>query len=256
MLLEVLFGSLVGGTLGLIGGGGSALAVPLLVYGIGLETREAIATALLVVALAALAGATRHWVAGTLQLRIAVTFGIVGIFGSAAGAQFARLLAPPVQMTLFAVMMILAVGCMLKRPGHGKADESRLEGKQVSFTFRVVLAALAAGTLTGVSGLGGGFVVVPTLVFIVGLPIHKAIGTSLLVIVFNASGGVVSYASYVSLDMPTLIPFAGAAVLASVAGAFLSRYVRDTHLRSAFAIGLMLLGIFTIAKESLVIWSS
>ena len=78
MLLEVLFGSLVGGTLGLLGGGGSALAVPLLVYGIGLETREAIATALLVVALAALAGATRHWVAGTLQLRIAVTFGIVG----------------------------------------------------------------------------------------------------------------------------------------------------------------------------------
>jgi len=247
MILELLFGSLVGATLGLMGGGGSALAVPLLAYGLGLGAKEAIATSLLVVGLAALAGAVRHWQQGTVDLRVALIFGIFGSVGGGGGAQIARFLEPRVQMTLFAVSLIAASGIMLRHRTDPVSDAAQA----TRIGLRAVLAALGAGILTGVVGIGGGFVVVPALVFVVGMPMHRAVGTSLLVITFNALGGLMSYVSYVTLDTSVVVPFSVAAVLWAVAAAIRAREMDERKLRSAFAVGLVVIGVFTIVKEGL-----
>lgn len=247
MLILLLLGSLVGGTLGIMGAGGSTLAIPLLAYGVGLEPREAIATSLIVVALAATAGAARHWRQGTIDFRVAATFGLFGFLGSAVGAQAARFLSPKLQMTLFASTLILTATFMLAGKHPPEPNESRGSGATPPAT---ALAALGAGLLTGVVGVGGGFVVVPALVILGRLPMHRAVGTSLVVIVLNALGGIASYASYVTLAPSILVPFALAAMIAAVAGAMVAHRIGELRLRSAFAIVLIVLGVFTIARES------
>jgi uncharacterized membrane protein YfcA len=250
LILPLVFGLLVGATLGFLGGGGSALAIPLLAYGIGLEAREAIATSLVVVGLAALAGAIRNWYQGTVDVRVALIFGVFGFVGSAAGAQIARVLPPAVQMTLFAVSMLVAAVLMLRRssPPASQAAATR-------WGLKAVVAALAAGLLTGIVGIGGGFVVVPALVFAVKMPMHRAVGSSLLVIAFNASGGLLSYASYMSLTPAVVVPFAAAAIVAAVTGTILARQMEALRLQFAFAFALLAIGIFTIAREGLVLWN-
>jgi hypothetical protein len=250
MLLALLLGSLVGVTLGILGGGGSTLAIPLLTYGLGIEPREAIATSLVVVGLAALAGASRHWRQGTIDLQVALRFGILGSLGSAGGAQLARWLAPPVQMTLFALTLLVAAGSMLRPVAGARAGPGSWAGGA-----RNGLIAIGAGLLTGLVGVGGGFVVVPALVGVVGLPMRRAVGTSLLVIAFNSLGGLAGYLSYVRPTGSVWLPFALAAVLTAIGGAGLASRFEEAKLRSAFAVSLILMGIFTIAKESFDLWA-
>lgn len=246
MWVALLFGAIVGTSLGVFGGGGSALAVPLLAYGLGLDAREAVTTSLIVVGLAALAGAARHWRQGTVDGLVAMVFGVLGFVGSAVGAQGARHLSPSIQMTLFALTLIIAATLMLI---HDPAPASDTDSFRIS--LRTVLAAAGAGLLTGVVGVGGGFILVPTLVSVARIPMHRAVGTSLVVIALNALGGVASYASYVTVSATVWAPFALGAIVAAVGGAMLGRQIGEMRLRSAFAVGLILIGIFTIAKESL-----
>lgn len=245
MLVALLLGTIVGTSLGVFGGGGSALAVPLLAYGMGLDAREAVATSLIVVSLAALAGAARHWRQGTVDGMVAVVFGVLGFAGSAAGAQGARHLTPSAQLTLFAVTLIVAATLMLIHDGAPSTDTGAFR-----ISYRTVLAAAGAGVLTGVVGVGGGFILVPALVSVARIPMHRAVGTSLVVIALNAMGGVASYASYVTVSPEVWAPFALGAIVAAVAGAMLGRHIGEMKLRSAFAVGLILVGIFTIVKES------
>jgi hypothetical protein len=245
MLLAVVFGAVVGAMLGLFGGGGSTLAIPLLAYGIGMSPREAIATSLVAVGLAALAGAVRHWRCGTLDLGMAVAFGIVGAAGSALGAQLARALLPAIQMILFALVMIVAAILMLRHKDYPPA-----QGARKASGATIVLAALGPGLLTGVAGIGAGFVVVPALVGITGMPIHRAIGTSLLVIAFNAGGGIASYASYVTMDTAVLVPFSSTAIVAVVVATTLGSRIEEKSLRRAFSVMLILVGTLTVIREA------
>lgn len=246
MMTTLILGAIVGAILGMLGAGGSTLAIPLLAYGVGLEPREAIATSLIVVGLAAWAGAVRHWRQGTIDVRTAVTFGLSGFTGSAAGAQLAGFLEPAFQMTLFALTLIAAAVYMLgSSPLQGTAAPAR------PVSLPILLAGLGAGMLTGLVGVGGGFVIVPLLVFAAGMPMQRAVGTSLLVISFNALGGLASYLSYVSLATAVWFPFAAGAILAALGGAAASRHFGELKLRSAFAVGLIVLGVFTLAKEGI-----
>lgn len=245
MLEAALFGAIVGTTLGLFGGGGSTLAIPLLAYGIGLPAREAVATSLVTVGLAALAGAARHWRRGSLDPGVAVTFGLVGAAGAAVGAQLARALAPTVQMTLFALVVILAALLMMRPENSARERPPRAPPFPV-----LILAALGPGLLTGLVGIGAGFAVVPALVFIAGMPIHRAIGTSLLVITFNAVGGIASYVSYVPMDAAVLVPFAGGAVVTVLLATAWGAHIGEARLRTTFAWMLILIGAFTIVWEA------
>ena len=246
MVLAIVFGVLVGGALAFMGGGGSILAIPLLAYGLGLDPKQAMSTSLVVVGLAALTAATRNWKAGLVDGRIALTFGLLGTVGSALGAQIARILSPSSQMGLFGLTMVVAAVAILRRPS---VDTPQPASSPTGLSIPAAMAALVVGSISGIVGIGGGFIVVPVLVSVVGLPIHRAIGTSLLIIVFHAIGGVLSYASYVSIVTPVLFPFMLAAMVSASVGARLARGLGEFRLRSVFAVGLIILGVFTIVKE-------
>jgi uncharacterized membrane protein YfcA len=132
---------------------------------------------------------------------------------------------------------------MLRGPRHPPLR------KEAAGVLPTALAATGAGLVTGVAGVGGGFIVVPALVFVTGMPMQRAVGTALLVIVFNAVGGLASYSAYVSIDRTIWAPFAAAAMISAMAGTFLGRRLGEKRLRTVFAVGLLVLGLFTIVKE-------
>ncbi|HEU4439870.1 MAG TPA: sulfite exporter TauE/SafE family protein, partial [Methylomirabilota bacterium] len=168
---------LMGLALGTLGGGGSILTVPILVYVVGYEPKQAIGMSLAVVGVTAAIGAVGHHRAGNVRLRRAAVFAGAGVAGSAVGTRAATLVSGPVQLTLFAAIMVLAAGVMLRgaRPTD-IADPPSVPHRPL---LRTAIDGLGIGALTGLVGVGGGFLIVPALVVLGGLPMHQAVGTSL-----------------------------------------------------------------------------
>ena len=249
LIAALLFGALVGGALGLLGGGGSTLAVPLLVYGLGMEPRSAIASSLVIVGLAAAFGATRYWRSGEVDGRIAMAFGVTGAIGSAAGAQLSRFFPSQVLMIGFSLLVVIAAVFMFRNRGKATSRE-RKELHVIS--PKILLAGLGTGLLTGLVGIGGGFLIVPVLALMVGLPMRLATGTSLLIIFINALGGIASYGTYLSFDAAILAPFVIGAIVATIGGEALSRHMSAARLRITFASVLILVGGFTLAQQAYV----
>lgn len=241
--LGALLGLVVGLTLGLLGGGGSVLTVPILVYVLGLETAAAIAGSLAVVGLVSLVGAFRHGRAGRVDVPTAVWFAPPAMVGAYAGARAAAWIPGPAQLALFALVMLVAAAFMLRgRPDV--SDEGRRAGAAV-----VAVTALGVGVLTGVVGVGGGFVIVPSLVLLLRVPMKRAVGTSLLVIAFNAAAGFAGYAGRVTLPVPLLAGFGASAVAGILLGSHLVRYVKPAALRRAFAVFLVVVAVFMLVQN-------
>ncbi|MCA8922835.1 MAG: sulfite exporter TauE/SafE family protein [Planctomycetes bacterium] len=256
--IALALGAAVGLVLGLLGGGGSVLAIPLLTYGLGLEAKPAVATSLFVVGVAALVGSGFHARSGRVHFKVALAFGVLGGLGGLLGSQLARLIPGTAQLVLFAAIMLFAGVRMLR---HEPSEEGRDLGEEPAHEaaaatprasgWAIAAAALATGVLTGVVGVGGGFLIVPALVLLVQLPMRDAIGTSLLVIVLNAVGGSLGYLAYVSLDLSIALPFAlGAGALALVGGA-LSQRLSPRWLQVVFAVGILVMGVGMLLKEGL-----
>ena len=248
MTLPLLLGAIVGLTLGVLGGGGSVLAIPFLTYGLGLDPKPAVATSLGVVGAAALLAALLHARAGHLQWRVALVFGALGALGAALGSQLARLLPGALQLLLFAGVMLF-VGARMIRSAQDDEQEDAPADAPPALSPKVSLAALLTGVLTGVVGVGGGFLIVPALVFLVGLTTRQAIGTSLAVIVLNSAGGSLGYSSYVELDLRLALPFVLGAAGAGVAGSWLGQKISPARLRLAFGVGIVLVGLAMGARE-------
>lgn len=230
LVLGLLLSVVVGVTLGFFGGGGSILMVPLLVYVIGLAPKSAIASSLVVVGAASASGAAHHWRAGHVQLRTALWFGSAGMAGAYLGGRAAAHVDGTLLLLLFAAMMAgtaLAMWRGRRAPAAGAARPSRV---------RLLGQGLAVGTFTGLIGAGGGFLIVPALVLWGGLPMPTAVGTSLVIIVLNATAGFTGYLAHVRVD-PTLV--AGvtvAAIAGSLVGARLAHRVDPASLRRGFAL--------------------
>ncbi|MGE0712397.1 MAG: sulfite exporter TauE/SafE family protein [Planctomycetota bacterium] len=259
MTTSLILGAIVGLILGLLGGGGSVLAVPFLTYGLGLAPKPAVATSLWVVGAAALLAAVVHGRAGHVCARIALVFGLLGAAGAAAGSQLARQLPGSLQLALFAGVMLVAGVRMIRSPGgrnpggQGGEDEEQAadQASQPSaLTPRVALAALVTGVVTGVVGVGGGFLIVPALVFLIGLPMRKAVGTSLAVIVLNALGGSLGYLAYVDVELGTTLPFVVAAAAGGVLGGLAGQRVSPRKLRLAFGVGIVLIAVAMGGRET------
>lgn len=243
-LAAVALGFLVGLSLGLLGGGGSILTVPILVYVLGFEAKEAIAGSLAVVGLVALVGSWRHARAGQVEGRTAAVFGAVAMAGAYGGARGARLVSGEAQLVLFAVVMLAVAGFMLRqRPA---TTESRAAAPS---WVVVALAALGVGALTGVVGIGGGFLIVPALVLLLDVPMKRAVGTSLLVIFFNAAAGFAGYVGQVALPWGLLAAFGACAVAGIVAGSHLVHYVSPRVLRRAFAFFLVGVAFWMLVRN-------
>ena len=244
LYLALILGVIVGLVMGALGGGGSILAVPLLTYALGLEPRAAIAGSLLVVGVGALPGLVLHARAGHVRGWIGLGFGALGLAGSLAGSQLAKLLDERVQLVLFSVILFAAAWLLLRR---NKRDVE--ETYPPAGPLLVGAAGLGTGVLTGLVGVGGGFMIVPALALVAGLRFREAVGTSLLVISLNAVGGFSGYASYVELDLTRVLPLLAGALLGTGLGAAIAHRIPADRLRRAFAYGLLILATLMLTKE-------
>lgn len=251
-VLGLALALVVGLSLGLLGGGGSVLTVPIFVYVMGFETKQAIAMSLIVVGAASLVGAARHWRAGRVDLRVAITFGLIAMGASYAGARLARLVSGPVQLLLLAIVVCVAAISMVRparTDSQPSADVPVADAVNPLSLVRLVPVAIGVGLLTGLVGVGGGFLIVPALVLLGRVPIKLAIGTSLFVITMNCAAGIVGYLGHVTMPWGVVGMFTAVAIAGLVAGTHFVGIVSPAALRRGFAVLLMGVGTFVLAQN-------
>lgn len=247
----VVFGALlalvVGATLGLLGGGGSILTVPILVYVVGLDAHEAIALSLLVVGVTSVAALVGHARAGRVRFQVGLVFGATSMIGAYGAGQVAHLLPATFLLVAFGVMMLVTAVAMMRRGGSGDENVERVEPRLP--ILAIVAEGLVVGALTGLVGAGGGFVVVPALVLLGKLPMRTAVGTSLLVIAMNSFAAFAGHAASVSIDWPLAVVLTGAAVVGSVAGSAFASRVPQAMLKRGFAWLVVVMSLFVLMHE-------
>jgi uncharacterized membrane protein YfcA len=267
-LLASPLGFLIGLSLGALGGGGSILAVPALVYAAGQSPRGATATSLVLVGTAALVGMGTHWRAGRVRVGTGIFFGLAGIGGSLAGSALNRRLEPNLLLLGFSGLVLVAawrmlVGCpTCTKVGEAHAlDEQRpVSGSPVAVAVRarvdlttvtrVLAAGTAVGFLTGLFGVGGGFVIVPALALVMRLPMPEAIGTSLLVIAINSAVALASRMATTSIDWGITIPFTVAAVAGVTTGGRIAGRLDAQRSLRWFAALLVAVGAYTAIRSA------
>lgn len=244
--LTVALAVLVGVSLGLLGGGGSILTVPLLAYVAGMDAKEAIATSLLVVGVTSAVGAISHARAGRVQWRTGILFGLAGMVGAFVGGLLSRFIPGTVLLIAFAVMMIATAIAMLR--GRKKSAES-VEGEKSMPVGKILLDGVVVGLVTGLVGAGGGFLVVPALALLGGLPMPIAVGTSLVVIAMKSFAGLGGYLSAVQIDWRLAGMVTAAAVVGSLIGGRLTSLVDPDVLRKAFGWFVLVMSSVILAQE-------
>jgi uncharacterized membrane protein YfcA len=250
-IFGLLLAALMGISLGLLGGGGSILAVPILKYALGFGAKEAIASSLAVVGATSLFGAASHWREGRVWLRTGLVFGLVAMAGAYLGAKYlAPFLSGATQLALFGAVMLVAAFFMF-RESESARDAAGTEKGALASTYLLLLFALggAVGTLTGLVGVGGGFLIVPALVLLAKVPMKEAVGTSLLVIAMNSFAGFAGYLGEVSFQWRLMALFAALAVAGSFAGTYLARFVPQGALKRSFAVFLIIMAVFILYEN-------
>ncbi|MFT4471746.1 sulfite exporter TauE/SafE family protein [Arthrobacter sulfonylureivorans] len=236
MMTALGLGLVVGLVLGAVGAGGSIIAVPALVYGVGVGPAQAVPTSLLVVGASSLAALLPRVREG-LNWPVIAVVGAAGIPAAWAGAAVGRLLDPNILMLAFAVIMVLAGIRMLAAPRESEGSCSTGAGRNFrSCAPKAVGVGLIVGFLTGLLGVGGGFLIVPALTILLGLRMKQAVGTSLAIIVINSAAGFSAHAAGFNIDWPTTLAFAVPAILGSVLAARLARRLKSKHIRISFAV--------------------
>ena len=255
-LLASPLGFLVGLSLGALGGGGSILAVPALVYAAGQSPREATASSLLLVGAAALVGLRPHLQNGRVRVGTGLAFGAAGVPGSLLGSAVNHRMDPDLLLVGFAGLVLVAAWRMLTGcPTCTQVGESRVlqDAGQIGTVARVeagrVVAVLAAGSvigfMTGLFGVGGGFLVVPALTLLLRLNMPTAIGTSLLVIAINSAAGLAARVSTASIEWSVTLPFTVAAIAGVLTGGHLATRIDAGRSLRWFAALLVAVAIYT-----------
>ncbi len=272
-LLTLSFGGIVGFSLGLTGGGGAIFAVPLLVYGLGVAPREAVGISLAAVGVTSFVGFLGRWRARKVEIRTGLVFAVAGMLGAPVGAWLSGLISETVLLALFAMLMLVVALRM-----WSKASETAITGLPVACSAEAadvdgpacrrdingnllltsrcawLLAAvgIVTGVLSGLFGVGGGFVIVPALVLFSGMAIHRAVGTSLLVITLVSISGIASHlfaGRMISIETTALF------VVGGVAGLFLGdlagRRLSGAALQRVFAMAIVAVAIFVIVRTVL-----
>lgn len=238
----------IGVSLGLLGSGGSIITVPVLVYLLGQDEKIAIAGSLFVVGNIALAGSLQYVRARLIDWRNVLVFGVPGMMGTYLGALIAAFVPGILQLSLFALVMLLASYMML-RPVilTNEVHEPRE-------TWKIASDGLFVGVITGLVGVGGGFLIVPALVLLGGLAIHKAVATSLVIIALKSYSGFFKYLDVLDqqnleLDWQTLMLVTGLGIVGSYAGAKIANRVPQDKLKRGFGFFLIVMGIYILARS-------
>lgn len=262
--LVLPLGLLIGLALGALGGGGSILTVPALVYLLDQDPKTATTSSLLIVGVTSLIALVPHARVRRVRFGQGLMFGALGTAGSFAGSTLASRVAPQVLLTAFAGLMLVVATLMLRRSlrsggGDNHHEDPTLE-PMLSFRplacacprlAKVVVTATAVGLLTGFFGVGGGFVLVPALVLALSFPMPVAVGTSLLVIAVNSATALTARVSTggTHLDWRLLAGFTAAAVIGSLFGGRITSRVKPRHLTMSFASLLVAVALYTAARS-------
>jgi hypothetical protein len=258
IVLAVLVGLVVGVVMGSLGGGGGIIAVPALVYLLDQPPLQATTTSLVVVGVTAVVGAVQYGLAGMVDITDALAFGVLSIVGAVIGARLALIVDGDVLMALFALLLLFVAGLMWSRGTRQQNHEDvthhwlQLRPFHLDRTraTRVLLAATGIGWLTGFFGVGGGFAIVPALILLLGLPMRRAVGTSLLVLAMTSLVGLgTRVTGPVELDWPLVTGFTAAAVVGSIAAGGLSKRVSTHVLTRGFAVFLVLVATYTAVNS-------
>lgn len=245
VFLSLLTGLGLGMVLGLLGGGGALLAIPILLYGFHFAFRVAVASSLLIVLIGTLPAIVVYTKQREVDWRHAGILGASGALGSLLGSQISGWVPVHWLMWLLVGLMLLSAWAMLTPQTmhpQSKAPQGVL--------WKLLASGLGIGLLTGLLGVGGGFLLVPALVFIAQLPARKAVASSLVVIAVNALFGVVGYAPLLSHHVMALLPFALAVPIGSVLGAQWAYRISQKKLKKAFGILLLLLALLLIVRPA------
>ncbi|HFK5570558.1 sulfite exporter TauE/SafE family protein [Elizabethkingia meningoseptica] len=250
---------LIGVSLGLIGGGGSILTVPVLVYLFSLNTIQATTYSLFIVGATSVAGAVSYFRKGWVDFKTVITFG----FPSVAAVFISRnFLLPAIPqelirtgnititkdtflMLLFAILMVVASYKMIRQNKQADLKDNK------SGYLMVVLQGILIGTLTGLIGAGGGFLIIPALVGMLGMPMKSAIGTSLAIIAINSLSGFLFSLSHTSIHWLFLLGITFMAVVGIFIGSYISRRIDGKKLKPAFGWFILIMGFYILAKEML-----
>ena len=242
MMLGLALALVVGLTMGLLGAGGSILAVPIFVYIIGFEVKSSIAMSLAVVGATSLVGTIQQWRMRNVNLRIAAMFAPAAMAGTYLGARLAVFFSAQAQLVLFGTVLLAAAFSMLRQTGRTGNAGGWLAKHSIGTVALIVLEALAVGVLTGLVGVGGGFLIVPVLVLLGGLPMKQAVGTSLLIITLKSFAGFVGYLDQVEVAWGFTAGFTAIAVLGIWVGGHLAQSVSARSLERGFAVLLLVMG--------------
>jgi uncharacterized membrane protein YfcA len=255
-----LASALIGVSLGLIGGGGSIITIPVLVYLFHIEPTLATAYSLFIVGTTSVVGGVRSTLFKTVDFRSAVLFSIPSTLAvyltrhfllphipdnvaSVGGFTLTRDIA---LMLFFSVIMVQAAIRMI-RSNHSEEKEIATAPKRIVI---IILQGLVVGVVTGIIGAGGGFLIIPALVLLVGLPMKKAIGTSLIVIAVNSITGFIGNMHLVrEIDFPFMIILSALAIVGVFLGIFLSRFIDGKRLKSGFGWFALVMALFIMVKE-------
>lgn len=274
--LSLVFGLIVGFSLGLTGGGGSIFAVPLLVYGLSVEPRDAVGISLAAVGMTALVGTVVSMRSQQVEIRTGLVFAIAGMLGAPFGSWLAGRISPSLLLLLFATLMIVIAIRMWRRtmsrkgerqkaePSAGDVDLTNCqqdssacrrdsEGHLLKMSSRCViflsLLGLITGVLSGLFGVGGGFVIVPALVMFSGMSVHQAIGTSLFVIALVSVSGVSSHLlGGGSISAELTMGFVLGGVIGMLAGNVAGRHLSGPALQRGFAIAMLCVALFMAVR--------
>lgn len=249
LLLVLALSVVIGLSLGVLGGGGSILTVPILVYVAGFEAKEAIAASLFVVGVTSVVSVISHARGGRVVWRTGLVFGAAGMAGAFAGGLLGGHIPGQILLIAFAIMMVATSLAML-RGRKRKNDDGAAPVKHELPLGRVLLDGAVVGLITGLVGAGGGFLVVPALALLGGLPMSVAVGTSLVVIAMKSFAGLAGYLTTVQLDWGITLGVTAAAITGSLIGAKLAGRIPETALRKAFGWFVLAMGAFVLIQQA------
>lgn len=242
-LLPIVLGGLViGGSLGLLGGGGTVLTLPLLLL-LGVEPKPAIAMSLVVVATTAAVAAAGHARAGNVDWRAAALFAPTTALGGYAGGRAAAWLGGEILLLIFTALMLAAAGAMLR------SAAARPEAAAGPRPLVLALQGAVVGAITGLVGAGGGFLFVPAFALLGGMPMQRAVGTSLVVIALNALAALAGHLGHVAIQVELAGALTAAAVIGAWGGALLARRSPEAVLRRAFGVLVLLVAIWMLLRS-------
>lgn len=242
MSLTIGLAAIVGVFLGLMGGGGSILTVPLLMYVGGMEARAAIGVSLLVIGVSSMAALVPHALGGHVRWRVGAIFGGAGMVGAFLGARVARFVPEALLIGAFGVMMMFTAVALFRCRTCDGGESAQRQGRPAGKS-RLLLQGLGVGVLTGLVGVGGGFIIVPILTLFGRLPTRAAVGTSLMVIALNSLAGFTGHAASFKADPTFVMGLVVACAAGSIIGSVFADRIPQRLLRRGFAAMVMTVAV-------------